>query len=86
MGKSPIHAAAARITKALSEMDIPFSVAGALAVNVHGHMRTTEDVNILLTAEGLERFKKRWVGRAVPGLQGAAGYGSSSEHRRDPDR
>ncbi len=74
MGKSPIHAAAARITKALSEMDIPFSVAGALAVNVHGHMRTTEDVDILLTAEGLERFKKRWVGRGwaeqFPGSRG----------------
>ena len=63
MGQSPIHAAAARIAKALSEMDVPFCIAGALAVNVHGHMRTTEDVGILLTPNGLERFKSRWLGR-----------------------
>ncbi len=74
MGKSPIHAAAARIAKALSEMDVPFSIAGALAVNVHGHMRTTEDVDILLTPDGLERFKRRWLGRGwveqFPGSRG----------------
>ncbi len=46
MGRSPIHAAGARIAKARSEMDVPFCIAGALAVNVHGHMRTTEDVDI----------------------------------------
>ena len=74
MGKSPIHAAAARIAKALSEMDVPFCIAGALAVNVHGHMRTTEDVDILLTPDGLERFKSRWLGRGwveqFPGSRG----------------
>ena len=74
MGKSPIHAAAARIAKTLTEMDIPFSIAGALAVNVHGHVRTTEDVDILLTPDGLERFKERWLGRGwveqFPGSRG----------------
>ena len=74
MGKSPIHAAAARIAKDLSEIDVPFAIAGALAVNVHGHMRTTEDVDILLTPEGLERFKRRWLGRGwveqFPGSRG----------------
>jgi len=74
MGQSPIHAAAARIAKALSEMDVPFTIAGALAVNVHGHMRTTEDVDILLTPDGLERFKRRWLGRGwveeFPGSRG----------------
>ncbi len=74
MGKSPIHAAAGRIAKALAEMNIPFAVAGALAANVHGHTRTTEDVDILLTAEGLAKFRERWLGRGwveqFPGSRG----------------
>ena len=63
MGRSPIHAAVEHIAKALAEANIPFAVAGCLAVNVHGHVRMTEDVDILLTREGLERFKKLWLGR-----------------------
>ena len=74
MGKSPIHAAVARIAKVLSEMNIAFSIAGALAANVHGHVRTTEDVDILLRPEDLARFKERWLGRGwveqFPGSKG----------------
>jgi hypothetical protein len=74
MGKSPIHAAAARIAQVLSEMNIAFSIAGALAANVHGHVRTTEDVDILLRPEDLARFKERWLGRGwveqFPGSRG----------------
>ncbi len=74
MGESPIHAAAARITAALTEMNIPFAIAGALAANAHGHVRTTEDIDLLLTREGLARFKERWLGRGwveqFPGSKG----------------
>ncbi len=74
MGESPIHAAAARIADALSDMDVPFAIAGALAANAHGHVRTTEDVDLLLTPEGLRRFKDRWLGRGwieqFPGSKG----------------
>ncbi len=74
MGKSPIHAAAARITGALARMEIPFAVAGALAANAHGHVRTTEDVDILLTADGLARFKQEWLGRGwVEQFEGSRG-------------
>ena len=74
MRRSPIHAAAERIGKALAELEIPFAVAGALAANAHGHVRTTEDVDILLTREGLEKFKAHWLGRGwvekFPGSRG----------------
>jgi hypothetical protein len=63
MKRSPIHSAARRIANALSEMEIPFAIAGALAANAHGHVRTTEDVDILLRPEGLRDFKQRWLGR-----------------------
>lgn len=62
MKKSPIHRAAERVFKALEECQVSFVIAGALAANAHGHTRTTEDVDILVTREGLARFKSRWLG------------------------
>lgn len=74
MGKSPIHRAAANLARALRELDIPFAIAGAMAANAHGHLRTTQDVDVLLTQEGLRRFKERWLGRGwveiFPGSKG----------------
>lgn len=74
MGKSRVHAAAERIANTLADMEIPFAIAGALAANAHGHVRTTEDVDILLTPDGLRRFKERWLGRGwveqFPGSRG----------------
>lgn len=63
MKRSPVHEALERIARALSALEIPFVVVGALAANAHGHVRTTADVDILLTREGLEAFKARWLGR-----------------------
>lgn len=62
MGTSPIHQAMQRLVKALSEMRIPFAVAGAMAANIHGHRRTTADVDILIRREDLQRFKQRHLG------------------------
>ena len=62
MGTSSIHMAMQRLTKALSEMNIPFAIAGAMAANAHGHKRTTADVDILIRREDLDRFKQRHLG------------------------
>jgi hypothetical protein len=63
MKRSPIHEAARRIATALTDMQIPFAVAGALAANAHGHVRTTEDVDILIRPADLQVFKQNWLGR-----------------------
>jgi hypothetical protein len=63
MKQSPQHAAARRISSVLEEAGIPYAIAGAMAVNAHGHGRTTEDVDLLLTREGLAAFKSQWIGR-----------------------
>ena len=63
MKQSPIHSAARRIAQTLADMKIPFAVAGALAANAHGHVRTTEDVDILIQPQGLRDFKAAWLGR-----------------------
>ncbi|MEM6689453.1 MAG: hypothetical protein AAF664_08510 [Planctomycetota bacterium] len=63
MNRSPIHEAMQRLHRTLSEMDIRYAVAGAMAANAHGHRRTTADVDILIRPEDLQRFKDRWIGR-----------------------
>ena len=62
MKKSPIHEAMRRLTRTLGEMQIPFAVAGAMAANAHGHVRTTADVDILIHQEDLTRFKEQHFG------------------------
>jgi hypothetical protein len=63
MGDSPVHRAARAITKHLDEDNIEYAIVGALCLGAHGVVRATEDVDILLTREGLERFKASWLGR-----------------------
>ncbi|MBI3272627.1 MAG: hypothetical protein HYZ53_26800 [Planctomycetes bacterium] len=74
LGQSPIHKAARRIAQTLLEMKIPFAVVGALATNAHGHVRTTADVDLLMTPAGLAAFKAAWLGRGwvekFPGSKG----------------
>lgn len=63
MKRSPIHDAMRRLAKTLTEMEIPFAIAGAMAANAHGHRRTTADVDILVRREDLQRFKEQHSGR-----------------------
>jgi hypothetical protein len=74
MGQGSVYEAASRICKTLDEMQIPFAVAGALAVNVHGHQRMTADVDLLLRPDDLKLFKDRWLGlgwvEKFPGSRG----------------
>jgi hypothetical protein len=44
MGDSPVHRALVSIGQRLDESDVPFVLVGGMAVNAHGHRRTTEDV------------------------------------------
>jgi hypothetical protein len=74
MAASPIHKAALALAERLEELGIPYAIAGALAVNAHGRLRSSQDVDVLLTPEGLASFKQRWLGRGwvekVPGSRG----------------
>jgi len=53
----PVHQSLRRTANRLERAGIPYAVMGAMAVNLHGARRTTDDVDILLTPEGLERFR-----------------------------
>jgi len=63
MGEAPVQLAARRIARALDDLGVPHVVCGGLAVAAHGHLRVTQDVDILVTPDGLRRFKERWLGR-----------------------
>ena len=56
----------------LDARGIDYAVIGAVALNQHGYKRFTSDIDILLTPEGLERFRAELVGRGYrPAFEGA---------------
>jgi len=69
MESSPLQKAAADIAERLAELGIDYAVAGALGLAAHGFVRATEDVDILISREGLERFKEVWLGRGYVNLR-----------------
>jgi hypothetical protein len=60
----PVYLTLARLAERLQQAGISYAVAGAMAVNLQGARRTTDDLDVLLTPEGLERFRKEFVGTA----------------------
>ena len=74
MGTSDVQLALDKIAAKLEELGIPYAICGGLAVTAHGHARTTVDVDVLVTAEGLQRFKQQAIGHGwlhrFPGSRG----------------
>src|SRR5947209_16860999 len=68
--RSPQHQAMRRLARRLKKARIPYAIMGAMAVNAHGAERTTRDVDILLTPEGLERFRREFVGEEYEPVEG----------------
>jgi hypothetical protein len=66
----PVHQTLRRLAQRLQRANISYAVMGAMAVNLHGAQRTTTDVDVLLTAEGLERFKEGLVGKFYYQVEG----------------
>jgi hypothetical protein len=61
-GKGAVQQALRKITTRLDELGISYSVAGAMALFHHGVRRFTEDVDILVTREGLKEIHQRLEG------------------------
>ena len=74
MGVAEVQQAMRKLVARLDELEIPYAIVGAMALNEHGYRRVTVDVDVLLTREGLQRFKERWLGRGYvekfPGSRG----------------
>lgn len=62
MGTADVQLAADKLAAKLKELGIPYAICGGLAVAAHGHNRVTTDVDVLLTEDGLQRFKDNAIG------------------------
>lgn len=71
-GRGAVHTALRSLSKRLDEEGIPYAIVGGMAMNLLGYTRQTVDLDILLTPEGLRRFRELLVGRGyVPAFPGA---------------
>lgn len=71
-GDGMINDALRRIVGDLDKNGIEYAVIGAVALNNHGYHRFTEDIDLLMTSEGLEKFRQLLVGLGYrPAFEGA---------------
>ena len=60
-----------RLTKRLEKFGVAYGVVGGYALIIHGVRRFTEDIDILVSGEGLDRLHKQLIGlgyvRVAPG-------------------
>ncbi len=56
MRDDPVHTTLRRISLKLDELRVPYAIAGGMALVAHGYDRTTVDIDILVTAEGLAKI------------------------------
>jgi hypothetical protein len=59
---SAVHVSLRKIARRLEELGLPYAVAGGMALFLHGFRRFTEDVDILVTPEGLKLIHERLEG------------------------
>ncbi len=72
MGQGTLNNTLTQLTSDLREHGIDYMVIGAVALLAHGYPRFTEDIDLVLTPEGLEAFHRELVGLGyIPAFQGA---------------
>jgi hypothetical protein len=66
--RSDVHAALRKIARRLEDLGVPYAIAGGMALFRHGFRRFTEDVDVLVTADGLRTIheKLEGLGYVVP--------------------
>src|SRR5262245_13180511 len=70
--QSAVQKTLQKITERLDELGIPYALAGAMALFFHGYRRFTEDVDLLVTREGLKEIHDRLEGLGyVPPFPGS---------------
>jgi hypothetical protein len=62
-GQGRVQKTLIRIAGRLDELGIPYAVAGGMALFAHGYQRFTDDIDILMTREDVERMHAELDGR-----------------------
>ena len=57
-----VHKTLRNVTRRLAELQIPYAVVGGMAMFAHGYRRFTEDVDLLVTPEGMQRVRQELEG------------------------
>src|SRR5712692_4473849 len=72
MGEGKLNNALMRLVADLKEHQIDYQVIGAIALMAHGYPRFTEDIDIILTPDDLEKFHRELIGLGyAPAFPGA---------------
>lgn len=72
MGQGKLNSTLAQVSADLKQHGIDYMVIGAVALMAHGYPRFTEDIDLVLTPEGLEAFHQTLIGLGyAPAFQGA---------------
>jgi hypothetical protein len=72
MGEGVINKTLARLSRDLDDNGIDYAVIGAVALLAHGYPRFTEDIDLVLTPEGLNELHKKLIGLGyIPAFPGA---------------
>ena len=72
MARGDVFTTLQKLTRRLEDEKIPYALVGGLALAAHGFVRMTQGIDLLMTREGLETFKQRFLGRGyVPAFSGA---------------
>lgn len=72
MGEGTLNKTLTRLSVDLEEHGIDYAVIGAVALLAHGYPRFTEDIDLVMTADGLRKFHEELVGLGyVPAFPGA---------------
>lgn len=72
MGEGTLNKTLARLSTDLEEHGIDYMVIGAVALLAHGYPRFTEDIDLVMTADGLQKFHEELVGLGyAPAFPGA---------------
>ncbi|HZT57490.1 MAG TPA: hypothetical protein VFA21_02580 [Pyrinomonadaceae bacterium] len=72
MGQGKLNNTLAQLSADLERHGIEYMVIGAVALMAHGYPRFTEDIDLVLTREGLDAFHRELVGLGyVPAFDGA---------------
>jgi hypothetical protein len=72
MGEGNLNNTLAEIARDLKEHGIDYMVIGAVALLAHGYPRFTEDIDLVLTPDGLEAFHRELIGVGyLPAFPGA---------------
>lgn len=79
VGEGLVNQALDQLAADLLKHGIDYAVTGGVALFAHGYKRVTEDINLVLTAEGLERFRKELLGH---GPWGVCGYDQTDSRNR----